>query len=353
MSTYLDSIVGCLLGTAVGDALGLPYEGLSRQRQRAIMPNLNAHHLFFGKGMVSDDTEHTCMVAQSLIVSAGNKPVFIKALAWRLRWWLLGLPAGIGFATLRAILKLWLGFSPDSSGVFSAGNGAAMRSAIIGVCYGNNRHQLCDLVKASTRITHSDPKAEYGALAVALAAYLASLKSEIEPHFYYQNLQDLLTPDAQDFLSLIYQACESAKRRETAENFANQLGFFRGVSGYVYQTVPMVMQVWLRHQTDYQNGIREIIQQGGDTDTTAAILGGIIGAAVGPQGIPSPWLQNIWEYPRTIRWIEILGKKLAQVCSENKPQKPLSLSVYFLIIRNGFFTSIIIWHGFRRLLPPY
>jgi len=125
------SITGCLIGTAIGDAFGLPYEGLSKQRQNKLYPNIKNHNFIFNKGMISDDTEHTCMVAQSLIVSAGNTSIFTKQLAYLLKFWLLGLPAGIGSATLKSIIKLWLGFPPHKSGVFSAGNGAAMRSTII------------------------------------------------------------------------------------------------------------------------------------------------------------------------------------------------------------------------------
>jgi ADP-ribosyl-[dinitrogen reductase] hydrolase len=70
------AIVGCLLGTAVGDALGLPYEGLTRDRQQVLYPVIDRHQLVFGKGMISDDTEHTCFVAQALIASAGNVDKF-------------------------------------------------------------------------------------------------------------------------------------------------------------------------------------------------------------------------------------------------------------------------------------
>jgi hypothetical protein len=45
-------------------------------------------------------------------------------LARRLRGWLAAMPAAVGFGTLRAILKLWMGFPPSRSGVRSAGNGA-------------------------------------------------------------------------------------------------------------------------------------------------------------------------------------------------------------------------------------
>ena len=55
-----DQIAGVILGTAVGDALGLPREGLSRRRAGKLFgdPPLG-HHFLFGRGMVSDDTEHT------------------------------------------------------------------------------------------------------------------------------------------------------------------------------------------------------------------------------------------------------------------------------------------------------
>jgi ADP-ribosylglycohydrolase len=182
-----DSIIGCLLGTAVGDAIGLPCEGLSKRRQDLLYPTLDGHHFLFGRGMISDDTEHTCMVAQALIISAGDVQTFKKDLALRLRFWLLGLPAGIGYATLRSILRLWLGFQPEHSGIFSAGNGPAMRSAIIGVSYGNDSEKLRELVRSSTRLTHTDVKAEFGALAVAVASHLSSRQSIISPKKYYSN----------------------------------------------------------------------------------------------------------------------------------------------------------------------
>jgi len=290
------------------------------------------------------------MVAQSLIVSGGEEKKFGRALAWRLKFWLLGLPVGIGSATLRAIIKLWLGFSIDRSGVFSAGNGAATRSAIIGVCYGENITKLKSLIKISTRITHSDPKAEYGALAVAIAAHLAFSNQVISPQAYYQKLQQSLEPEASEFLELIQHACYSAAKKESAAIFAFSIGNPNGISGYVYRTVPVVIQVWLRHQQDYRGGIKEIIELGGDTDSTAAILGGIIGSAVGKSGIPQQWLDKIWEFPRTIDWMENLAKRLL-LSTQGTIDSPLALPFYFLIPRNLFFLSIVIIHLFWRLLP--
>ena len=140
------TIIGCLLGTAVGDAVGLACEGLHRRRQGRMFPHLDGPRLLGHHGMVSDDTEHTCLVAQALIESAGDPGLFTRALARRLRWWLLGLPAGVGWATLRATLKLSVGVPPTRSGVRSAGNGPAMRSALLGVCWGHVPARLRALV---------------------------------------------------------------------------------------------------------------------------------------------------------------------------------------------------------------
>lgn len=347
------SLVGCLLGTVVGDSLGLPYEGLSKHRQFRLYPQPARHHFLCGRGMVSDDTEHTCMVAQALIVSCGDVQIFTKDLAWRLRFWLLGLPAGIGYSTLIAILKLWLGFKPAISGIFSAGNGPAMRSAIIGVCYGNDTQKLRELVRASTRLTHTDPKAEFGSLAVAIASYLSSQQLKVSPHKYYQSLHNLMGTEAGEFLELIEKACDSVNAQETTELFAANLGLINGVSGYIYHTVPVVIHAWLSHQQDYQKAILEIVRCGGDTDTTAAILGGIVGASVGKNGIPTSWLNGLCEWPRTVKWMELLGERLADVCHLGAAQRSLKLPLYGSLLRNLLFAIAVIVHGFRRLLPPY
>src|SRR5207253_9331292 len=97
-----------------------------------------------------------------------NDPeAFQRCLAWKLRLWLLGIPAGIGFATLRAILKLWLGFPSTRSGVHFAGNGPAMRSAIIGAYFFDAPEKRREFVTAATSLTHTDPRALTAALAVA------------------------------------------------------------------------------------------------------------------------------------------------------------------------------------------
>jgi ADP-ribosylglycohydrolase len=345
-------IIGSILGTAVGDAIGLPYEGLSPHRALKLLGVPNQHRLFFGFGMVSDDTEHTCIVAQSLIASGGNLVEFQNQLAWRLRVWLLGLPAGIGLTTLRSILKLWTGASPDKSGVFSAGNGPAMRAAILGTAI-SDPAKLREAVRIATRITHTDPKAEYGAFAIALAAGNACQAPTITGDDFLSQLTACLGRDANELISFIRQAVESVKHTQSTPEFAAELGLSKGVSGYIYHSVPVAIHAWLSHQQDYPGAIIATVQCGGDTDSIAAMVGGIVGAAVGKEGIPGVWLNRLLEPSRSVEWMECLAKQLNNTIQTNMANQPIQLQVPNLLLRNILFLLIVLSHGFRRLLPPY
>lgn len=345
-------IVGCLLGTAVGDAMGLPYEGLSRRRAARLLGPPDRYRLLFGRGMVSDDTEHTCMVAQSLIASRGELETFRRDLARRLRHWLLGLPAGVGLATLRSILRLWVGFSPARSGVFSAGNGPAMRSAILGAAI-DDPAQLRDLVRASTRITHTDPKAEFGAWAVALAAQMARRSERVSSAEYLDRLASVLEGEGDELVQLVREAVNSVEGGQTTVEFADSLGLTKGVSGYVYHSVPVAVHAWLRHPSDLRAAVTAVVECGGDTDTTGAIVAGIVGAAVGKAGIPAPWLQRLCQWPRTVEWMEQLGGQLSTCLESGQSARPVRVSALTAFLRNLLFLLVVLFHGFRRLFPPY
>ena len=81
------ALTGCLLGTAVGDALGLPYEGMTGKRGGRMFPDRDRFHFLPGYGMVSDDTEHACFTAQAMIGAQGDPDRFERHIAWSLRWW--------------------------------------------------------------------------------------------------------------------------------------------------------------------------------------------------------------------------------------------------------------------------
>lgn len=349
------ALKGCLIGAAIGDALGLPYEGLAPRRiaRMAMASDVTIYRFIAKRGMVSDDTEHLSMVAQALIVSAGDPERFLQSLSRQLRWWLAGVPAGIGLATLRATLRLWLGVSPLRSGVFSAGNGPAMRSAILGVCYGDDPEQLHRLVRLSTHVTHTDPKAEQGALAIAIAAYCAYQTPDITPSAFQSLMEERLGESASEFLGLTEAVIRSVEQGETTADFAQRSGYIKGVSGYIFHTVPIVIHLWLRYRTDLLGALREAILCGGDTDTVAAIAGGVIGAGADLTKLPSRLQENLLEYPRNTVWLERLADRLDMVMTTKKPQSPLPISPLLLLLRNAAFAIFVLCHGLRRLAPPY
>ena len=334
-----------LLGTAVGDSLGLPAENLSARQIQKRWPGPWRHRFVFGRGMVSDDTEHTVFVAQCLADGPTDPKTFQRKLAWKLRWWLLGLPAGIGFATLRAILKLWLGFPPSRSGVFSAGNGPSMRSALIGAYFAGKDHaieSIVDYVRASTRLTHTDPKAEVAALAVALTAY-RSVNDLSESRL--DNLRALRTlgdPEDTAWASLVDKMLDAHQHQLTVAEFARDLDLENGVTGYSYHTVPVALYAWLRHFGDYRAGLEAVLSCGGDTDTVGAITRALLAINC---PIPEDWHAGMCDYPLSRSYLEQLAAAL-----ESGYRKPPMFLWIALPLRNLIFLIVVLAHVCRRLI---
>jgi len=346
-----EAVAGCIVGMAVGDAIGLPLERLSRRRQERRAPGPLKHALIAGRGLVSDDTEHAIMAAQSVIVSGGDPDLFVRSLSWRMRFWLLGVPAGIGRATLQAVFKLWLAFPWDRSGVYSAGNGPAMRSPVLGVLFAHDPDRCRELVYRSTRVTHADPKAFAAALAVAIAARM-SCQGDADADVYFQHCRSELLNVESGMLELVAEVVNSVRAGEATGDFAAAMGLEKGVTGYSYHTVPVALHAWLSHPRDYRRALDAIIRCGGDTDTTAAIVGGIVGGAVGVGGIPEDWRSGLVEWPCNVPWMVRLGERAGGVARSGIPQRALGFNVPGQLLRNFAFLLIVLVHGFRRMLPP-
>lgn len=341
---------GLLLGTAVGDSLGLPAEGLSRKRIERRWSGRWQHRFIFGRGMCSDDTEHTLFVAQALLAHPTDADAFQRCLAGKLRLWLLGIPAGVGLATLRAILKLWIGFPPTKSGVFSAGNGPAMRSAIIGAFFANDPDQRRNFVSAATRITHTDPKAEIAALAVAETA--AEIVNDSPSTNDLLDRLQALTQD-EEWRDLVTRMRNALSQQLSTLAFAESIGLGETVSGYAFHTVPVALYAWLRHQGDFETALTSALNCGGDTDTVGAITGALAGAACGEAAMPSDWLNRIWEWPRSRGFIRKIAARLSDQKESQQSLGPVPLFWSGLIPRNLLFLVTVLLHGFRRLAPPY
>ncbi len=346
---------GLLVGTAVGDALGLPAEGLSRRRTQGRYRGQWRHRLIFGRGMISDDTEHTIFVAQCLLCHPDSPERFARRLGWCLRGWLLSLPAGIGFATLRAIGKLWLGFPPRSSGVYSAGNGPAMRVAIIGAFFAHDAERRAAYVAASTRMTHTDPKALIGATVIAeLAAWTVRERlTEPPPLDVFLTLLRRCGSGDRDWQSLVETIAQAARDQVSVAELAERLGLSRGVTGYIYHTVPVVIYAWFRQGGDFRSTLTAVLDCGGDTDTTGAIVGAIAGAMGGEDSIPADWRTGVADWPRSLPLLRTLADRLAAVIATGQSAAPVRYFWPAIPLRNLLFLLIVLLHGLWRLLPPY
>ncbi len=347
------AFAGVLLGTAAGDSVGLPGEGLRPETVRRRWPGPWRHRLLpGGRGMWSDDTEHTLMVAQSLLEHPDDVAGFQRALARRLRWWLAALPAGVGLATARSIFRLWVGIAPERAGVFSAGNGPAMRCAVIGVYFARDQKRRVDYVAASTRLTHTDPKALTAARAVAELAAAIARGDRLETAEALTALLATLDPDPA-WLNLAGRMTEAAAGGVGVAEFATGLGLRRGVTGYAWHSVPVAVYAWWRHRGDFRATLEAAYACGGDTDTVGAIAGALAGAELGPGAIPGDWLAGLLEWPRSTRWVRSLAGALSHSAASHPRVacRPPAWCWPALPLRNLCFLGVVLLHGFGRLVP--
>jgi ADP-ribosylglycohydrolase len=353
------SLAGCLLGTAVGDSVGLPFENLSRRSVARIAPQPLEQSLVAGKGLVSDDTEHTVMVALSVAEAGADVELFRRRLAARLRWWLSSAPPGVGSATARAILKLWMGWPPASSGVHSAGNGPAMRAALLGVAFGHEPALLVQMVQACTCVTHTDRQAFEAALAVAVAAACAARLGPCTAPEAMSAFARTYTQAAGDATALrepLRLLRAAVDEQLSVAAFAERLGCGKGVTGYALHTVPAALYAWMRHTGDLRAAVTAIVHCGGDTDSTAAIVGGIVGAGLGPQGVPGPWLARLLAWPRGPVWMGGVAQQVAAAVHRREPAAPTAAAKLRelagwpgWLLRNLAMFVVVVVVAFKRL----
>lgn len=354
-------IEGALTGCAVGDALGLAREGLSPARARRLLGELR-HSFLLGRGVVSDDTDHSCLAALAVLRSGGDPAVFARAWARSLAFWLWSAPYGVGFATLRAGAKISVGVGPERSGVHSAGNGPAMRAPILGVVLASDPPRREEFVAVCSRASHTDPRAIDGAQLVAAgAAALATAEpGEVDASAWLAARRE---EAATDDLRAALETCEDALRRAlSVPGCAAELGLERGVTGFVVHTVPVALYAAARHLADPPAAVREMIECGGDSDTTAAIVGALLGALHGPGCWPADWVEGVVAWPFTAGWRRELTAALVEAGwgpgraapGEDHPVGASPRAPFWgLPIRHLGSFPVILGHVLRRMLPPY
>ncbi len=342
MASY-DRIAGTLLGTALGDALGLPAEGMSAPAITRRFGRVDRFHLLGSIGFVSDDTEQSALLAQCLARHPDDLDRCVRAFRRSLLGWFCRLPWGIGWATVRACVRIGLGL--DRSGVVSAGNGAAMRSAIVGAFFDDQPRDREQFARALAEVTHRDPRAVQGALYVAeLAAECARSPPDTRPEVCQRQARRCVT------VAPLGEAIDRA--RDLAESGAStqDAAVACGTSGFVLHSVPLATFGFLRFGSDPLLALTELISAGGDTDSTAAILGAWLGALHGAAALPAALIDRIHDGPFGPTHLRALADCLVKVRDGASAPVP-RYSATAALARNLLLYPVILGHGLRRLFP--
>ena len=341
-------VAGLLLGAAAGESLGLPGTYLSRKTWARRFPGPLRQRFLFGRGMIGGDTELTVMTAQAVLSSGGDVESFLLSFSWRLRYWLLFLPLECDWTTFQATIRLWSGISCRESGILSAGNGAAARSAVIGALFPDPIERR-EFVRLGAQVTHRDPRAFHGALAVSEMAALALVtpagqKPELED--LCTRLRVLVSHDP-EWLSLVDRMEDGWKHNVSTADFAASLGQKSAVSGHVFHTVPVALYGWYSHYGDIRETLNAVIRCGGDTASSGAIAGALAGAAANADAIPPEYLNRILEYPYSPEFMHRLATQLARF-SLGVPASAVPAAYWAIPLRNLVFNISALYHLIGR-----
>ena len=337
--THEDRLTGALLGTALGDALGLPAEGMAASAITRRFGVLNRFRLLGTMGIVSDDTEQAALVAAAVLGSQSAAEA-ARRLERSLAAWICCLPWGVGRATLLACGRSLFRLRP--TGVQSAGNGAAMRAGSLGVIFVEQAGARREYGEALAQVTHRDPRAVQGALFVAEVA--AGLARGLAPDAAVQEgLAVLVAPGLRaGVVRALELATEGASRPLAAQEL--------GITGFVQHTVAFAAYCLLRQEGDPLQDLASAISAGGDTDSIGAILGCWLGTQHGADALPRALLDRIQDGPFGPTHLRALARALAQRAAGEEAVVP-DYSAAYALIRNLLLYPVILAHGFRRLLP--
>jgi ADP-ribosylglycohydrolase len=302
-----DSLAGSLLGLCLGDALGTPVEARHHRQAARYAARLRAGRLpamardSHPFGQYTDDGQ----LARELLISVRDARRFeAGAFAARLASLVeAGRLIGAGPGTLGAARRILAGAPWDEAGAPPpySGNGAAMRVGPLGVLlFGQPAFQSA--IRDQSRVTHLDPRCAAGAIAIAACAGAAVRGAAGEPADWLEYAAGFASEEDPAFGTAVRGVGEWLDREppEATLEFRRR-GLdsveagrpWRGISSDVTASVCWALYCALRHPDDYMAAVTTAIWAGGDTDTTAAMAGAIVGARVGVAGLPEGPLQQL------------------------------------------------------------
>ncbi len=278
------SFTGCLLGLALGDALGAPFEGAPPGHYR---PDCHRELTY------TDDTEMMINLARALIeCDRVSRHEIARYFAENHN------PSrGYGSGTLKVLSLVKKGaeldravraFFPEGS----FGNGAAMRVAPVGLRYYRDEVRLEKAIIESALATHAHPLGIDGArmIALSVAAVLRGMPLEELPDFLTQRAE---TSEFQDAMKMVSRAIKGSLKTE-------ELIYLLGNSVASHRSVPTAIYAFVKYGNDFLDTITFCLSLGGDTDTIAAMAGALSGCLVKEAQLPEVCLERL-EHRELIR----------------------------------------------------
>jgi ADP-ribosyl-[dinitrogen reductase] hydrolase len=280
-----DRVVGSVLGLALGDALGAPFEFLRSPNVPSPLPAFERPWLGRPPGSTTDDTDMARNLVRSLVARNG----FDAAdLVDRHVEWFRSEPPDVGTLVGRVLRRvergedaataaqaIWAERGPE----VSAGNGSVMYCAPLGLAYANRPDELHELAPALSALTHYDGRCRTACLAVTLgvAALVRGVTAEDAARSVLTAVDDL---DGGEELEFLVEAAGSSRAIDGPDQgfclFTAGVAFQALVSGGVAETE-----------------LRRVVSLGGDADTNAAVAGALLGARDGVGGLPGAWLERL------------------------------------------------------------
>jgi ADP-ribosyl-[dinitrogen reductase] hydrolase len=293
--TLKSRLLGGLFGVCLGDALGIPVEGMPRGllEKRPVRG--------FGRGgrvppgWWSDDTSLTLCLVDSVVACGAIDPrdIATRFLRWidEGYWTPAGRPFGMGRTTLESLHRFRRSGDPAASGgrdEYSNGNGSLMRILpLVFLCADQTPQQLVEKVSAVSSITHAHPRS------VAACLFYVVLGMRLLRGMEPGNAYDETRREAPLLFRGTALEGESRSLSRVLDGSLATLdaGGVRS-TGYVIHTLEAA--VWcLLAERDLRGTILRAVNLGWDADTTGAVAGGLAGIHYGFEGIPAGWIDGL------------------------------------------------------------
>lgn len=318
MINYKKAIKGAILGSAVGDALGVPVEFKSREylREHPVTDMIGYGTYNQPPGTWSDDTSMTlCLLDQMTegeLDQEGLNGLMDKFNSWyeKGEYTAHGKIFDIGNTTQFALIKHRQGVEPLLCGLESEssnGNGSLMRVLPLAFITRNPRVRDRNLIKSVSCLTHAHPRSF-----IACQTYIA-IAEQLQN---YKEKQKEIIQNALSHVMFVSDYFLFQEHPEEKEHFSRLLDIeaFKNLpeeeiqsSGYVMHTLEAA--IWcLLNTSSYKECVLKAVNLGGDTDTVAAVAGGLAGIVYGIESIPEEWLNKLAKR----EYIEELCENFAQ-----------------------------------------